>query len=113
MLKGCKRPDSSDTVTKSPAAWHYWIIWDSFEMCNGLLCKENLQKNGEGKYFQLLVHRSLKKEVLGEVHKGVMGGHFGFRKMYEKVKIKYYWYEMKNDVKSWVLSRGQCASDKT
>ena len=27
MLKGCKRPDSSDTVTKSPTARHYWIIW--------------------------------------------------------------------------------------
>ena len=113
ILKGCKRPDSSDTVTKSPAARNYWIIWDSLKMSNGLLYKESLQKNGESKYFQLLVPRSLKKEVLGEVHNGVMGGHFGCRKTYEKVKIKYYWYEMKNDVNSWVLSCEQCASDKT
>ena len=82
-------------------------------MSNGLLYKESLQKNGESKYFQLLVPRSLKKEVLREVHNGVMGGHFGCRKTYEKVKIKYYWYEMKNDVNSWVLSCDQCASDKT
>ena len=73
MLKGCKRPDSSDLVTKSPAARHYWIIWDSLKMSNGLLYKESLQKNGESKYFQLLVPRSLKKEVLGEVHNRVMG----------------------------------------
>ena len=51
--------------------------------------------------------------MLGEVHNGVMGGHFGCRKTYEKVKIKYYWYEMKNDVNSWVLACDQCASDKT
>ena len=88
ILKGCKRPD---TVTKSQAARHYWIIWDSLKMSNGLLYKESLQKNGESKYFQLLVPRSSKKEVLEEVHNGVMGGHFGCRKTYEKVKIKYYW----------------------
>ena len=102
MLKGCKRPDSSDTVTKSQAARHYWIIWDSLKMSNELLYKESLQKNGESKYFQLLVPRSLKKEVLEEVHNGVVCRHFGCRKTYEKVKIKYYWYEMKNDVNSWV-----------
>ena len=50
MLKGCKRPDSSITVTKSPAARHYLIIWDSLKMSNGLLYKESLQKNGESKY---------------------------------------------------------------
>ena len=113
ILKGGKRPDSSDMVTKRSAAEHYWIIRDSLKMSNGLLYKESLQENGESKYFQLLVPRSLKKEVLGKVHNGVMGGHFGCRKMYEKVKIKYYWYEMKNDVNSWVLSCDQCASDKT
>ena len=59
------------------------------------LYKDSLQKNGESKYFQFLVPRSLKKEVLGEVHNVVMGGHFGCRKTLEKVKIKYYWYEIK------------------
>ena len=82
-------------------------------MSNDLLYKESVQKNRESKYFQLLVPRSLKKDVLGEVHNGVMGGHFGCRKTLEKVKIKYYWYEMKNDVNSWVLSYDQCDSDKT
>ena len=60
MLKGCKRPDNSDTVTNNPAARNYWIIWDFLKMSNGLLYKESLQKNGECKYFQLLVIRSLK-----------------------------------------------------
>ena len=34
MCEGCKCPDSSDMVTKSPAARHYWIIWDSRKMSN-------------------------------------------------------------------------------
>ena len=112
MLKGSKRPESSEAVTKSPAARHYWLIWDSLKMSNGVIYKECFSKKGDSKYFQLLVPRSLKKEVLQEVHDGVMGGHFGCRKTYEKVKLKYYWYELKNDVNNWVLSCDICASDK-
>ena len=82
-------------------------------MCDGLIFKECLQKNGQSKYYQLLVPRSLKKEMLNEVHSGRMGGHFGCRKTYEKVKLKYYWYEMKDDVNNWVLSCDVCASNKT
>ena len=40
------------------------------------------------------------------------GGHFGCRKTYEKVKQKYYWYEMKDDVNNWVLQCDVCAADK-
>ena len=113
MLRGRKRPTSSDTVTKSPTARHYWVIWDSLNMCDGLIFKECLQKNGQSKYYQLLVPRSLKKEVLNEVYSGKMGGHFGCCKTYEKVKLKYYWYEMKDNVINWVLSCDVCASNKT
>ena len=113
MLRGHKRPTRSDTVTKSPTARYYWVIWDSFKMCDGLIFKECLQRNGQSKYYQLLIPRSLKKEVLNEVHSGRMDGHFGCRKTLEKVKLKYYWYEMKDDVNNWVLSCDVCASNKT
>ena len=87
MLKGTKRPESSEAVTKSPAARHYWLIWDSLKMSNGLIYKECFSKKGDSKYFQLLVPRSL---VLQEVHGELMGGQFEYRKTYEKVKLKYY-----------------------
>ena len=88
LLKGRKRPSSSDAVTKSPAARHYWIIWNSLNKDNGLVVKECLQKNGLSKNNQLLIPRSLRKEVLEEIHDARMGGHFGCRKTYEKVKQK-------------------------
>ena len=64
LLKGCKRPSSSQVVTKSPAVRYYWVIWNSLSLDNGLVVKECLQKNGLSKYFQLLILRCLKKEVL-------------------------------------------------
>ena len=69
-------------------------------------------ENGLIKYNQLLIPRSLRKEVLEEVHNARMGGHFGCRKTYEKVKQKYYWYEMKDEVNNWVLAYEVCAADK-
>lgn len=113
LLKGHKRPSNSEVVHKSPATRHYWVIWDSLRMQHGLLYKECLQKNGLGKYYQLLIPRSLKGEVFQEMHSGKMGGHFGCRKTYEKVKMKYYWYEMKDDINNWVLTCDTCAADKT
>ena len=112
LLKGSKRPSSSEVVTKSPAARHYWIIWNSLSLDNGLVVKECLQKNGLSKYFQLLIPRCLKKEVLKEVHNAQMGGHFGCRKTYERVKQKYYWYEMRDEVNNWILTCDVCAADK-
>ena len=105
LLKGRKRPSSSDAVTKRPAARHYWIIWNSLNIDNGLVVKECLQTNGLSKYKQLLIPRSLRKEVLEEVHDARMGGHFGCRKTY-------YWYKMKDEVNNWVLACDVCAADK-
>ena len=112
LLKGRKRPSSTDVVTKSPATRHYWVIWNSLSLDNGLIVKECVQKNGLSKYFQLLIPRNLRKEVLKEVHDARMGGHFGCRKTYERVKQKYYWYEMRDEVNNWVLACDICAADK-
>ena len=68
LLKGLERPSSTDVVTKSPATRHYWVIWNSLSLDNGLIVKECVQKNGLSKYFQLLIPRNLRKEVLKEVH---------------------------------------------
>ena len=112
LLAGRTRPSNSEATTKSAAARHYWVIWNSLCIKKGLVFKECFHKNGLCKYYQLLIPRSLKQEVLKEVHDAKMGGHFGCRKTYEKVKQKYYWYEMKDDVNNWVLQCDVCAADK-
>lgn len=80
LMVGYKKPSSARAVTKSPAARHYWVIWNSLSMINGLVFKECLQKNGLSKYYQLLVPRTLKNTVLKEVHDAKMGGTLGVAK---------------------------------
>ena len=112
LLSGRKRPPGVEVAVKSSAARHYWVIWNSLTIKEGMIYKESLQKNGLSRFYQLLVPRKLKNEVLKEVHDGRMGGHFGCRKTYEKVKQKYYWFEMKDDVNNWVLKCDICSADK-
>ena len=50
---------------------------------------------------QLLVPESLRKKVIEEVHEGVLGGHLGEEKTFEKLKISYYWPGYRNAVKEW------------
>ena len=62
-------------MTKSAAARHYWVIWNSLCIKKGLVFKECFHKTGLCKYYQLLIPRSLKQEVLKEVHDArIVGG---------------------------------------
>jgi hypothetical protein len=54
----------------------------------------------------------LKNEILHEVHGAVLGGHFGCKKTYHKLKMKYYWFEMKEDANNWVLKCDICEVNK-
>ena len=64
LLSGRKRPPGVEVAVKSWAARHYWVIWNSLTIKEGMIYKESLQKNGLSKFYQLLVPRKLKNEVL-------------------------------------------------
>ena len=53
----------------------------------------------------------MRKEVLEEVHDARMGWHFGCRKTYAKVKQKYYFFEMNDEVNNWALACDVFAAD--
>ena len=50
--------------------------------------------------------------VLGELHSGISGGHFGVAKTSEKVKIKYYWHGQSTDVRIWCEKCIVCGARK-
>ena len=62
---------------------------------------------------QIVVPRSLRQEILEELHAGSTGGHLGEEKMLERPKQRFYWPGHFHDVQDWCKTCGVCATCKT
>ena len=106
------KPSSQEMTVRSPAARHYWIIWDSLVLQDGLLCKRYTKKDGTGQYLQFVVPSVMKKEVLYQMHDSLVSGHMGTKKTKEKTLQRFYWYALKEDISLYVQRCDTCAADK-
>ncbi len=59
-----RKPLPEDMVAASPATRHYWVIWDSIEVYNGVLYKHFKKLNDTGEFYQVLVPREMKPDVM-------------------------------------------------
>ncbi|MBV2113481.1 MAG: DDE-type integrase/transposase/recombinase [Candidatus Thiodiazotropha sp. (ex Ctena orbiculata)] len=107
-----RRPSSQEMANKSPAARHYWILWDSLLLQDSLLFKRFLKKDGSGEHLQFLVPRVMKPDILFQMHDSVLSGHLGCKKTKEKTLQRFYWYALKDDVKLHIQRCDVCAADK-
>jgi hypothetical protein len=96
----------------SPASRHYWILWDSLKVVNGVLIKMFRKRDGTAEYVQIIVPERFKREILKHMHNSLLSGHMGCKKTKAKILQRYYWYNLKLDVKIWVRKCDICAADK-
>ena len=106
------RPSSSEVETASPATRHYWILWDTLVVQNGVLCKVFKRKNGSDEHMQLIAPREMHQDILRQMHDNVLSGHLGVKKTKEKLTKSYYWYNLLQDVKLHVKRCDICEANK-
>ena len=53
------------------------------------------------------------REVLHDIHEGMLGGHLGVDKSLGKLKERFYWPGHSNDVKKWCAICASCATRKS
>ena len=111
-LRKEQKPKPSDLTLSSPAARHYFNLWDSLTIVNGFLYKKFHLKNGSAEYSQLLTPTRLKQEILELGHCSVLSGHFGRKKTLEKIRRHFYWFEMREDVEVYIAKCDNCARNK-
>ncbi|CAC5418224.1 unnamed protein product [Mytilus coruscus] len=63
-VKTNTRPSSTEMEKISAATRHYWHLWGSIELIDGVLYKTLTKRDGVENYKQLLVPANLKEEVL-------------------------------------------------
>ena len=106
------RPKNSEVAGLSPAARHYWILWDALKLVGGVLVKQYVKEDKTGTFTQTIIPESLKREVLFHYHNTVMAGHLGTKKTKQKLAQTCYWYNHKEDINLYVKQCDVCAADK-
>ena len=87
---------------KSPELRHYWLYLDKLEIKDGFLCRNYERRDETGTYIQFLVPKELRDHVLKAMHDSILSGHLGRKKTTEKLLQRFYWFQVRDDVKVWV-----------
>ena len=111
LLQGIRngaRPSSAEISDRSDVTKTHWLQWKSLEVTGGVLHRR-VDDPDQGAYRQLVVPKLLVPSVLRQFHDAVgSGGHLGGYKTLAKIRRRYYWPGMRQDVKLWCLSCETC-----
>ena len=77
------------------------------ELDGALYHKDARRKSVDGQ-LQLVMPKAFRKDLIKEVHGGVLGGHFGVQRTLDAVKRHYWWHGMKKDVQGVVEGCPNC-----
>ncbi len=97
-----KLPPGDILTAASMEVRHYALCWDALEMKSGILCRKFDKQNGTGSFSQMIVPRSLRNDVLHQMHNSLLSGHLGQKKTKEKILQKYYWFKIREDINLWI-----------
>ena len=81
-----QQPDEKQLKDTSPACRYYFNVEHSILLKDDILFKEFISKDGNYTYLQLLLPRSLRNEVLQQMHDSLISGHLGIKKDHCKDK---------------------------
>jgi hypothetical protein len=110
--EGEKKLTSDQARGKGPEAQRLVQLWGRLLVEDGVLKRRFEDVQGHSTWVQLVLPQCLRKEVMQELHAGATEGHLGEEKTLYKVKERFYWPGMHQDIKSWCQTCAACATRK-
>ena len=107
-----EKPSFSLLSHQSETVKAYWAEWNNLFLENGVLLRKSLSNNLDIEYHQAVMPKSLREEILKLYHESPSGGHLGVDKTLDKIRKKYYWYNMKQDILLWCQTCTLCAQTR-
>lgn len=106
-------PSRDEVAQYSPAVREYWLNTENIVRKKGVLYQKRLvYVPQETLNYQLLIPKALRQEIIRNNHDILLSGHFGVNKTSSKIKKKYYWYQMDQDIRLYIRQCKQCNKDK-
>ncbi|KAK3892901.1 hypothetical protein Pcinc_003267 [Petrolisthes cinctipes] len=93
-------------------ALSYWSQWDLLRLNNGLLERQWETPDGLVKYWQLVVPKKLRPNILNDSHNQITSGHLRVKKILSRLRQRFYWMGMHQDVQEWCWACDVCCAKK-
>ena len=84
--------------------------WHRLRLVDGVLYRLYKRKPFDANQFQIVLPRSLISSVLASLHAGPSGGHFATDKLFEQVRLRFWWPQMLSEIESFCKKCPQCGS---
>lgn len=109
-----ERPRWEEVSAESPATKCLVDQWETLRLDRwGVLVKRWEVLGGVGRdAWVVVVPRAKRAEVLRELHAGVTSGHLGEKKTLKRLRQRFYWVGMRNDVSEWCRACDVCSAKK-
>jgi hypothetical protein len=92
--------------------FHTLMYKREFLMDNGILYRLFDNHVTSTTVKQLVVPQPLRKHVLQSSHDAPMGGHYGFNRMFYRIRQHFYWPGMANDIQEYINTCHSCNARK-
>ena len=112
-LESLEKPTLDHIRSQPPKSRRLFQLWEQLIILDGQLWRLYENEEGSSVQQQLVVPSSLKREIMEELHEGVMSGHLGQEKTMQRLKRRFYWPGQWNDVRDWCNTCPICATRKT
>lgn len=109
---GSERPVWEEVTAESPATKHFVEQWATLKPDHGVLLKRWENARGDDSSWLLVVPRSLRVELLREIHAGLTNGHLGEKKSLSRLHQSFYWVRMHANVEEWCRVCNTCCTKK-
>lgn len=98
-------------MSYSVAAIHYFSLWDKLVINDGVLYHSYKTMLGDT-IDQFIAPKTMKNGFLTIWHCSPLSGHLGIKKTKFRVTRHFYWYELKEEVRIFIITRENCLVNK-
>ena len=107
-VRAGERPPSSEIQGSSRSTHVMWFNWSRLVIENDILYRRWESEDGNRMKLQLVVPQSLVPEILKLLHDNPTSGHLGVTKTVERVRQRFFWSGLRQDVESWCRNCEVC-----
>ncbi|MES9880089.1 MAG: reverse transcriptase domain-containing protein [Sedimenticola sp.] len=90
----------------------YWALWDSLIIRDRLVYRIKFGASETENTYQLLVPRSKVSEAIRRLHNDITAGHMGINRTIARIKERFHWFNLKDNVQEWCRSCEECQKAK-
>ena len=110
MTESTTRPAWQQVSPESSVTKCLWRDWEMLRLTNGVLQRRWVSTRSRPDYWVVLVPRARRRDLVEEIHGGMTSGHLGEKKTLSRLRQRFYWIGMRQDVQEWCRTCGTCCA---